>query len=1614
MRAIRLAIVVALCASCGLREFGDPTPAPTAPTGWRVGLEPVGDQQRLTIRLRTRDGEVAAAADGVRLALDARPAVDLAFTSQVMEGESLRVRCEAGVADHSVAVRVTPTRHSVRVEVEDTVELPSTLAELSIEFRLLGSGNEAAPESFAPLDHPEADEVAGDVSWRTPLAYVRAASQALAILPDVSTQRPRILPGALELRPMAGARIRHGLVAQRVVVDAGRVTSHRDLARARRVAGQTVGFGHDLHLWANAQPRTTLAELARTAWNRLVMAHADIGGEGLAPQVERVLRAHPWSTARAPDALPTTMRFDCRQNALLLAAALATLDDPSARSTSLRLVRLAHGAPQRSGLSPTLVTVGDGRPTWSHANQFPTITDEVYDSTAVAWTRVCGLIATRALAADNRDRLAAERAAVRTASFLVANQRPNGAIPALYQATYLSPLQRVLYDPATETGAAALLLAECAALLGDDRAKWRQAAVAAVSYLQREVAPEREWNERATLLAKSGRRTLGTQNVTFAALAALRLLDASEHAGMRAAAIAFLEELTLQQQLWSPLWLAADPRRRRLIGGFGASDASPNWSDPVQALAGIAFLHGYEHLGRRDLVQRGAFALRAAMATTHDAEGDALSQLTAASICQLALSRWGSVIVDVGAGFVEPIEPLDVSLAPAAPGEIAFVARRSDQQERRTTAVFRGLPPSPTHVVIVNNAAPVAFTTAQLTAGIPITTVPVQATTFAPPTEIQIDRPFTPRLRVETPLPRGWTGKVEMRLADADPDSPPLADRDLEPDPDDPLTWRPRQTILPANHLRLGQVVRLRAHLHGPGVQRIDVIASNTTTAGTHTALDIAGLNEIDCRSADVCPRQLFVEGDRLARVAGDGANALVWELAVPQTALELELEVLLAGRLRLHANDSIVHEDTAETPAVPRRQRVTIADRRLWETGRLTMTFADAVPTADEPLQVAELRTRVTIDLGTPSEEVEPLTVTSPNRARAPDSHLTALVVPVALPDEPLTTSTVQMTTLFFGSAYRRTPGLQPRATTGSVREVLASITGGRTALVGEVAAEVRADFAAIDRNNPDSLGKLAALATKALAGHRRRFDVVVVVHSGRAPEGSSSVLLPRENDPPMIALAERAVDRSILPVGQVLAAILRARYGLEPRSAPPTGNFGALTLAGTAPDHLPAAPIGIDLAHLGWADVVEVENGDCEIVASAVQRERRIHRVLTDLPDRGELFLEVRGGLADEPGLPESGLLGYWRLPRAPLMRNRAGAIVRPSVLRLARGVTTIDTPFVPGAAGDLVRRAQVLDDVSDPSLATPEGELCFRIEDLAVIASPEIGERVGFRLQRLTRPLLKRPPTAHVLVTPTWTPLPVDGTDRGLGSVIVNDQGLALDAGRHRVRVSWPLASVGGRGNRLFARGRLERGPANLRIGYGETLILDRVFTDPGLPVELTIDLPPNASANPTVWLDVVGDPGRGTIVFDQLVATPRARADHAALHGGDPRSELLCDGVVYAPVFPLTTPMSGRVESTEPVLLPAGRAMLRLRCGFAQGAAPDAQASLDVRITSPDGKRRAVLLDGESLVRGEGEQPLLTALLDIGDNAEPSVAVLHLTLRATAGTTLWIVNAEIARQ
>ncbi|MBK9129884.1 MAG: hypothetical protein IPM13_19215, partial [Phycisphaerales bacterium] len=880
---------------------------------------------------------------------------------------------------------------------------------------------------------------------------------------------------------------------------------------------------------ADAAAETASTASLRTRWRRVLTADARTrratGRDASMPV--------PTAVGDGPLDLPLT----ARANVVFVALALAQGSDPRDLADARDLLRVAIAAPRRAGLSPSAARIGSSGLEW------PSDT-ATYDATAIAWTRTCMLrLANRLPSDDPLARDAIERAG-ETVAFLLDSQRQDGAIPSRYDTTYLAPEQTATTALAPESGAAALLLAEWASGGREPRSRALDAAAAAVRHLVHDVLPSGSWQDSEV---PAGRATgQGSLALTFAALAALRIHEQRPTPELRDAAVQFLDQLSLQQQTWSPPWLARDPRFPDLRGGMGCHEAAARWSDPACALAGWAFLVGYEHTGRIDYLRRGALAVRAAIfALDAEPDGGAADLFgpagVAAAVARLVATRFGDAILDVGAGEAVAIENLARPRMHHVGGPIAIQLRRFGTDPTRQRVRFFALPPDVASFALeVNGTSLGLFPAPDLLAGVELTAEPWPAARFAPPTVLQEDLPFEPRLILSAPAPRGWTGEIALWAEGTQPTAPPLWRSRLQPPPREGGAWRTTEPVECLALRRSAATLRATATLTGPAGETLVLSGEAPIQLGPASEFSLASIDSTDCVAPGDSRIVVFGADSRLARGLSAGDAGFVWRVALASTTGEVELELDLAGPFRVLAGGSVLAEEAGIAPRPRRAVNLRLADRRLWESGNLDLRFEH--PGGNEPLRVSTLRTRMRgVASGAPAADALV-------RARQPARRLDLAVVPVSFQDAPLVATRDQLRAAFFGEGYLRTPPPQARATAGSVRELVAAMSGGRTQLDGIVLEPViaRGVLAADVARNPEALRKLA---TDALSAHPQEPSggrVTVIVHGGPSLGPTDDGLVLAQDGPPIAVLPDLARDLSILPVGRALAMVLGARFGL------------------------------------------------------------------------------------------------------------------------------------------------------------------------------------------------------------------------------------------------------------------------------------------------------------------------------------------------------------------------------------------------------------------------------------------------------------------------------------
>ena len=97
----------------------------------------------------------------------------------------------------------------------------------------------------------------------------------------------------------------------------------------------------------------------------------------------------------------------------------------------------------------------------------------------------------------------------------------------------------------------------------------------------------------------------------------------------------------------------------------------------------------------------------------------------------------------------------------------------------------------------------------------------------------------------------------------------------------------------------------------------------------------------------------------------------------------------------------------------------------------------------------------------------------------------------------------------------------------------------------------------------------------------------------------------------------------------------------------------------------------------------------------------------------------------------------------------------------------------------------------------------------------------------------------------------------------------------------------------------------------------------------------------------------------------------------------------------------------------MMLPEGRAMLRILAGLEYSAPEDQSVIVNIRLRNRDGTWVRDLIENLQIRRGAGSQSSLTGLLAIPQDAPPGVLFLDLGVRGDPGSTLHIQALELVR-
>jgi hypothetical protein len=308
-----------------------------------------------------------------------------------------------------------------------------------------------------------------------------------------------------------------------------------------------------------------------------------------------------------------------------------------------QMTRIPLLAPQTDGLFPSVYTAGGGgyslykdTPDWNQG-RWANSDRRPRDVSADA-CHVLDAAFTARLLLEWHDLLAGEETGDllpyvrRFTDRLCALQLPSGAFPG-----WVEPDGRVPRPLAEgpESAMGASLLLEMATRF-PEAARYREAAVRALTYLENGPVAEGRWEDFETYfscsrwgetdriggrIARNGVFKSNTFSPFWCAeafLIAYRTLGEGRYLALGRRC---LDELSLFQQVWDPSWIPAPCH-----GGFGVMNADGEWNDARQSLFAPLYLDYYRVTGEGEYFERGVAALRASFAMLYCPENATVRQ----------------------------------------------------------------------------------------------------------------------------------------------------------------------------------------------------------------------------------------------------------------------------------------------------------------------------------------------------------------------------------------------------------------------------------------------------------------------------------------------------------------------------------------------------------------------------------------------------------------------------------------------------------------------------------------------------------------------------------------------------------------------------------------------------------------------------------------------------------------------------------------------------------------------------------------------------------------------------------------------------------------------------
>ncbi|MCA8943669.1 MAG: hypothetical protein KDB80_13985, partial [Planctomycetes bacterium] len=771
-------------------------------------------------------------------------------------------------------------------------------------------------------------------------------------------------------------------------------------------------------------------------------------------------------------------------------------------------------------------------------------------------------------------------------------------------------------------------------------------------------------------------------------------------------------------------------------------------------------------------------------------------------------------------------------------------------------------------------------------------------------------------------------------------------------------------------------------------------------TVGTKHCVDPGDSDEAELFDTRATRVVRYVDGREYAREVEPGGHAS-YRLPLPSTAAVAEVEIDVAGALRVSSGVNVLHEDLGDDFAEPRTISIRVSDPRLWQRDRALLLRLEAGDA--NGCSVAQIRFAA-------EGHAPPVTDLVSESIHEADSRIRIAVVPLEFSDNPLRTSRSALERVFFGDTeYRLTPEPNARLTSGSVAQLVQRASGGISELRGVVEAPLRIETpssAAREEILPNLLPTIGAtLATGSSGG--RPPDVIVAVYGGAEHanlRGPASLELDG-TEIPIILLPEQSADGSILSSGTALLALLDELYDFEDLGTPEAGNFGELALSATDGGHVPARIAGINLVRSGWAQFLRADpslldgDGRLSVEVAPLARGRSVLRLPSaGMPDRGDLFIENCGQTSSDPWASNSGALLYRAFPTGAEPWIRVGAEqIRAHYLRLSADRPEWRTPFHAATSKDLFRASSLVDGTATVTLATLHGEEFWALKRIRTDADGTTRLWLDYLARHLLddRSVAWQRRDGQRFVPVSRHP----ATERA--SVVTDPDGVTIQAASGigaTVRAVVPPPR-GDRPLRLF--GRLADGAESGLRGSIErdgSRVLEFDVDEHAQAFQL--DLPANVRG--PVRIDFVrAREGSGSCRLTELLTVPRS-VPRFPIRLPDLEPVTLSDGIAYA-ASRITLGEDGDAHRSIPIVIPERDAVLLLCAGVPRGSSP---IRLDATISGN------LLIEDFEFGASESRQPIPLLITAIPESCHPGVESLELKLTGRPGSALHLVQIAIS--